>query len=241
MAFDAQTETSESAGFLPTTASVNTSHAGSVTCGKCPQTSTEERGDPALPGTAGQYWTSIWLRKFTLLAFAALFASIAAALIALWTADKAQDGFATTLSDNHLAWTYGPTAVLVVVISLWRQVDYHCKMMQPWQELRQGLADADRSLLLDYLSPLHITSFIGAIRCRHTPVAASIAGFAILKLVVLASTGLLTLAPSNQPITTMYSQLPGRAIAFQRLYRLYRMDIIQLLESQLLPRIDNLL
>lgn len=141
------------------------------------------------------YWTSVWLRKRTLLALAALFTSLAASLIAVWLANRSQHGFRPVLSKNHYAWTYGPTAVLVVVLTLWRQVDYHCKLMQPWQELRHGPADAERSMLLDYLSPLNITSFFRAVRHRHVSVAASIAGFAILKLVIVFSTGLLTLTP----------------------------------------------
>lgn len=161
-----------------------------------PTTIAEELNSHAAPTSAKhQYWTSIWLHKLTLLGIAGLFASLAAALIVLWFANKAQDGFAPTLTTNHYAWTYGPTAILVVVLSFWRQVDFHCKAMQPWQQLFQGPASADRSMLLDYLSPIQITSFITAIRYRHVPVAASIAGFAILKLVILISTGLLVLAP----------------------------------------------
>ena len=142
-----------------------------------------------------QYWTPVWLRRYTLIAFAALFAALAAALVVLWFTNKHQNGFSTTLGTNHYAWTYGPTAILVVVLSLWRQVEYHCKLLQPWQELRKGSAEAERSMLLDYLSPLQVTSFVRAIRYHHTPVAVSIAGFTMLKAIVLVSTGLLVLTP----------------------------------------------
>jgi hypothetical protein len=81
------------------------------------------------------------------------------------------------------------------VLSLWRQVEYHCKTLQPWRELSKGFVEAERSMLLDYLSPLQITSFFRATWHRHIPVAASIAGFAVLKAVVLVSTGLLVLTP----------------------------------------------
>ena len=68
-------------------------------------------------------------------------------------------------------------------------------MMQPWQVLRSGPTDGAHSVLLDYLSPLQIVSLTKAIRFRHTAVAASIAGFLLLKIVVLISTGLLVLTP----------------------------------------------
>ena len=169
-------------------------HAGDFDLDKSPTGAVQELQD-CVNSDKRRCWTSLWLRKQSLISLAVLFASLAAALIALSFMDAAEDGFATTLSTNHYAWTYGPTAVLIVVLSFWRQVDYHCKMMQPWRDLRKGPVAADRSLLLDYLSPLQATSFIQAIRYRHIPVAATIAGFAILKAVVLVSTGLLVLAP----------------------------------------------
>ena len=159
------------------------------------QSTTFDKAKASPSDISTQYWTPFWLRRYTLIAFAALFALLAAALVVLWYANKHQHGFSTTLGTNHYAWTYGPTAILVVVLSLWRQVEYHCKLLQPWQELRGGFAKAERSMLLDYLSPLQVTSLARAIRYRHTPVAVSIAGFTVLKAIVLVSTGLLVLTP----------------------------------------------
>jgi hypothetical protein len=163
------------------------------------------RRDSPEDETPGKYWTSIWLRKPTLLALIALFTALVASLIVLLTVAKAHDGIRPTLSSNRYAWTYGPTAVLVVVLGLWRQVDYYCKLMQPWQEMYKSPKDADNSLMLDYVSPILVTSWIRAVRRRHIPVAASIAGFTIMKLIILFSTGLLVLTPTvvttSQPIT----------------------------------------
>jgi Protein of unknown function (DUF3433) len=147
--------------------------------------------------TQHELWSPKWLRRRTLLAFMALFAAFDATLIALWRSNEAENGFRPTLTSNYYAWTYGPTAVLVVVLGLWRQVDYQCKIIQPWQEMRRGAKSAAQSVLLDYISPLNITSFTRAVRYRHMPVAASIAGFATLKLIILFSTGLLVLTPTS--------------------------------------------
>ena len=145
----------------------------------------------------GRYWTSIWLRKPTLLALIALFTALVASLIVLLVVEQDDDGIRPTLSSNHYVWTYGPTAVLVIVLSLWRQVDYYCKLMQPWQEMSKSPKDADNSLLLDYISPPLLTSWVQAVQRRHIPVAASVAGFAIMKLIILFSTGLLVLTPTT--------------------------------------------
>ena len=91
--------------------------------------------------------------------------------------------------------------------------------MQPWQELKKGQVDAERSILLDYLSPMHTTSLVQAVRHRHAPVVASISGFIILKAIILLSTGLLVLTPVEStgphPVTlnTRFSKLPRTSLA----------------------------
>lgn len=161
--------------------------------GQYTQANIEETSDG--PQAAPLYWISFWLRKSTLLALTVLLIALAVSLIVLWSVNNSQNGFQLSLSTGHYAWTYGPTAVLIVILSFWRQVDYHCKLLQPWHQLGTSFAPAERNMLLDYLSPLQVTSFVRAVRYRHTPVAASIAGFAILKAIILLSTGLLVSTP----------------------------------------------
>ena len=159
---------------------------------------TESEETPAAEDHHGKrHWTPFWLRKSTLLAFVVLYTAIAAALIVVWQASRSRNGFSVAAFPNHYAWTYGPTAILIIVLSLWRQVDYSCKIMQPWQELRKGPTKADNSVLLDYVSPMFVTSLITATRRRHYPVAASVAGFIMLKAIILLSTALLVLTPTK--------------------------------------------
>ena len=192
---NAHPEALEHSNLLSVQADVTDNHLDSIASEYSSQTANNKKDNATHSDTAHEFWNPFWLRKSTLLALAALFASLAIALVALWSSNKAQKGFPITLSSNHYAWTYGPTAMLIIVISFWRQVEYHCKMMQPWLVLRNGPTDGAHSVLLDYLSPLQIFSLIKAIRYRHTAVAASITGFLALKMIVLFSTGLLVLTP----------------------------------------------
>ena len=107
-------------------ATVADNHTDSIASDGSSQTAYNKKDNTAHSDTAHEFWNPFWLRKSTLLALAALFASLATALIALWSSNKAQKGFPITLSSNHYAWTYGPTAMLIIVISFWRQVEYHC-------------------------------------------------------------------------------------------------------------------
>src|SRR5271155_3298105 len=144
-----------------------------------------------------QYWNPLWLQKYSLLALAVLFGLLAAVLIFLWHFSDMDDGFAL-LTSNHYAWTYGPTAILVLVVSIWRQVDFWCKSLTPWQVLKTGNATSAKSMLLDYISPLQTTSIWRALRNGHLSVVATIFGFVLLKFVTVVSTGLLVLLPSQR-------------------------------------------
>jgi Protein of unknown function (DUF3433) len=144
-----------------------------------------------------QYWNPLWLQKYSLLAIAVLFGLLTAVLIILWHFSGMDGGF-TLLTTNHYAWTYGPTAILVIIVSIWRQVDFWCKSLTPWQVLKTGNAASAESMLLDYISPLQTTSIWRALRNGHLSVVATIFGFVLLKLITVASTGLLVLLPSQR-------------------------------------------
>lgn len=146
---------------------------------------------PAKPrpqGSSGNYpnrqmWTPIWLKKRTLVAFVVLYIVLLSSVILLWHFSRDKNGFAPRISTNHYTWTYGPTAVLVIVLGLWRQVEYFCKVLAPWHEMKHG-AKSSRSLFLDYVSPFQVASLWLAFKQKTMFVIAAILGFACLKLVV---------------------------------------------------------
>lgn len=136
-------------------------------------------------------WRPLSLRRWYLLLLFLIFSALWASLLILRHLNTSEDGFRLTITSNHLAWKYGPTGILVIAVSLWRQVDYHCKSLQPWQNLVKGTSTAEQSLLLDYLWPLQVESFWVAIRSHHWRVVFSTGGFMILKFVTLVSTALI--------------------------------------------------
>ncbi|KAI0861821.1 hypothetical protein F4860DRAFT_524145 [Xylaria cubensis] len=149
------------------------------------------------------YWRPLWLRKAVLFAFMATFIISALGLVLIWHLVRIHDGIPLTLTTNHYAWTYGPTAVLTVIVSLWRQVNYCTMINQPWQELYNGPQQATKTVLLDYIWPFQLTSFIEALKNKHPAVAITILIFALLKLVMVVSTTLFVLGntTSSQDIS----------------------------------------
>lgn len=63
-----------------------------------------------------------------------------------------------------------------MVGALWRQVDFANKILMPWEELKAGPSPADKTLLLDYISPILPVSFWIAIKNRHWAVVISMLG-----------------------------------------------------------------
>jgi Protein of unknown function (DUF3433) len=120
-------------------------------------------------------WTPASLSTLSLALTFALFVSLLISLLLLKYAVNRGNGF-VLLSRNPYTWVYGPTALLVIVTSIWRQVDYHCKALRPWEGLQKGPAPAERTLLLDLVSPLQPVSFFNAVTKSHLPVVVTISG-----------------------------------------------------------------
>ena len=131
-----------------------------------------------------------------------------AAVLMIHHFSKKENGFAIGTSTSSYTWKYGPTAVMTIVIALWRQTDHSFKIEAPWIEMskRSSRSSANQSVLLDYTSPLLPAAFVLSIKNGHWRVSTSITVFALLKLAVLFSTALLalqttTLAKQDVPIS----------------------------------------
>ncbi|WAO97271.1 Hypothetical protein NCS54_01499000 [Fusarium falciforme] len=138
-----------------------------------------------------------WLSKVALFLFFLTFIACIIALVVLDRVVTSRNGLPLTISTSSYSWTYGPTAILIVILSLWRRVDYNFKAIQPWCELFTGPSPSSRSILLDYITPFQAVSITKALKHRHYPVASTIAAFFLLKLVILISTTLFVMRETS--------------------------------------------
>ncbi|KAK6381393.1 hypothetical protein LTS17_004450 [Exophiala oligosperma] len=150
-------------------------------------------------------WTPIWLKKMTLILFAIFFALLVLALALLWHFDRTNDGFHVASDMKHYAWAYAPTVIAVVIVAVWRLVDYHAKLAMPFDALQDGPIKASESLFVDYISKFQLVALFEATRNNHFAVMATVVGFILLKVATMFSTGLLVPLPtqvkqSNAPI-----------------------------------------
>ena len=145
-----------------------------------------------------KFWNSRWLHTVTLLSFALVFVAMLVALILLYHFAKMNNGLSTQLSSNHYAWTYGPTALLVIFLSVWRQVDFACRILAPWKHASDKPCKVDESLLMDYIAPILPSRLWTALRNHDWAVCASSTAVMFLRLVIIFSTGLLVLSPTQE-------------------------------------------
>lgn len=164
---------------------------------QCDGDGEDERAAPRI-GMLDTGWQPLFMKPRVLLAFAVLFLIFFVSLQIIWSWSQGHQGIATSDDSKHYLWTFGPTAVLVFVTVGWRQVDYAAKSLQPWAEMAKGPATADRSLLLDYVTPIQAVALTRALRNRHFVVASTITVFFLLKVLTIISTGLFSLDQVNR-------------------------------------------
>jgi hypothetical protein len=114
---------------------------------------------------------------------------------------------ASALSSRYYLWTYGPTAVFVLIAAVWSRVEYQSKLIAPWVRLSKPGAHPKRTLLLDYVSDFPVYVVFKALRNRDFTVSIASTVAVIIKALVVISTGLITLSwtktwQQSWPMTT---------------------------------------
>ncbi|KAF2141563.1 uncharacterized protein K452DRAFT_333269 [Aplosporella prunicola CBS 121167] len=147
-----------------------------------------------MAGKGSRLWTPIYLQRKVLVFFIIVFVVIIAVLAILLQYSNTHQGFASADPKKYLLWQYGPTAVFTIVAAFWGQVEYRTKQLTPWKLITQSPQPVGRSLLLDFISPLGITTFIDSLTSLDLlPVSVAVGGGFALKLITILSTGLFVL------------------------------------------------
>jgi hypothetical protein len=131
-------------------------------------------------------------RHILLAGLCLIFLLFSALLVVAQQLAHQRSGFDVGITNQNVL-TYAPTAIMIILVAAWRQVDYSYKRLTPWSELDKREASAERSILLDYISPFQLITFYRSLKNGHHAVALGIVGFLLLRAATIASTGLLVL------------------------------------------------
>ncbi|KAK6363374.1 hypothetical protein TWF730_000806 [Orbilia blumenaviensis] len=181
-------------------------------------------------------WIPFHLRIVVLSLFALYACLMIASLQAIRTLSKEREGLAEANQNLIYLWTYAPTAIIIAVLSVWRQVDFRVKQFMPWVSLAAGPNRAKKNILVDYISPFILNSLCDTIRNKHFLPLATILGFLGMKLAIVVSTGLFVLQAVtttqdlNQRflITDYFVNSSAGDITTETAYRVYGTNVLNL-------------
>ncbi|RWA12428.1 hypothetical protein EKO27_g2681 [Xylaria grammica] len=139
-------------------------------------------------------WRPFYLRRFVLLGFILVFILIIVTIEALLAISTRDQGLVTTTSSKHYLWTYGPTAFLTALASIWARTEYQSKLAAPWMRLSQNSAPASQTIVLDYVSQFSPFAIFTALSKRDFIVSVAITVSVILKILITISTSLISLS-----------------------------------------------
>ncbi|KMU86833.1 hypothetical protein CIHG_04622 [Coccidioides immitis H538.4] len=142
-------------------------------------------------GHSPRLWQPFFLRRSTFLVFIATFVALLATIVALYcyaARGDGRQGIETQGWKHYYLWTYGPTAVFMVLGAFWGQVEYRGCQLMPWLLMSRAPVAASDGLLLDYLSPWNIESLYRSVRRRHYLVSLVIAGTLLVNGMAIVST-----------------------------------------------------
>lgn len=152
-------------------------------------------------------WRPTYLQRRVLFAFLTLFITLGIALQAILGHSNQTPGLGPADRPTALRYAFQmlPVAVLLLVAGAWHRVEYQARSSAPWIRMARGASDAERTLLLDYVSMLRPAAVAKAVRSQDFVVACAITISLLLHGAIVVSTALV--APKLLTVTDQAAQI----------------------------------
>ncbi|KAI1856320.1 uncharacterized protein JN550_013851 [Neoarthrinium moseri] len=124
------------------------------------------------------------------------FALMIAILEVLFAVSQWKFGLSGGVPSIRYLWTYGTTGILTLAAAFWHRVDYETKVSAPW--LKASPVTASKvALLVDYVDTWSLLVPFRALRNQDHEVACSSTISLLLQVLIVLSTALFALAPTD--------------------------------------------
>ena len=127
-------------------------------------------------------------QKIPLFGFAIFSITLIVASEYLSRISNARQGLTHVDGTYYYLWTYGPALAFTVATAFWNKLVYRAQRGIPWVLLEKPVSG--EVLFLDYITPLNIVSLYRSLKHRHLPVALTILGDFVFRLLIVFSSGL---------------------------------------------------
>lgn len=145
---------------------------------------------------SGTFWLPVCLRRTTSLLFLVAFVIKAAILEILFTVSQRNSGLSPGIPFMRYLWSYGTTGILTLTAALWHRLDYETKVSAPWRRA-YPITTSKAALLVDYIDAWTLLIPFRALRNRDYEVVYSSTISLLLQALIILSTSLFTLVPTN--------------------------------------------
>ncbi|GKU02798.1 unnamed protein product [Fusarium langsethiae] len=145
-------------------------------------------GTPAEPIEVELPWRPVFLHRRILVLYAIVITVLIAGVQVALQLSERNDGLREADNASRYLWQYGTTLVFIVVAAFWNRVEFQASASMPWIRMLNNQSDADKSLLLDYVSLSEPMAIIKAVRNRDSLVATPVLTGIIFKLIIIFST-----------------------------------------------------
>lgn len=146
--------------------------------------------------STGMFWLPFCLRRTTSLLFLVAFALKAAVLEILFAVSQRNSGLSPGIPFMRYLWSYGTTGILTLTAALWHRLDYETKISAPWLRAHP-ITSSKSALLVDYIDSWTPLIPFRALRNRDYEVFYSSTVSLLLQALIILSTSLFTLVPTN--------------------------------------------
>ncbi|TLS27587.1 hypothetical protein PpBr36_04165 [Pyricularia pennisetigena] len=150
-------------------------------------------------------WIPKYMRRLVLVSFIGSLGLVMALLEYILSVSNKHMGLGPVDGSRYL-WQMAPPAVLLIIAGFWQRFEYQARSTAPWLRMYKGPADAERTVLLDYVSMTRPSVVLRAIQNKDWIVAAAVVMSMLLWTAIIISTGaittvLVTMTDSNVNVT----------------------------------------
>ncbi|KAF9767968.1 hypothetical protein IL306_014790 [Fusarium sp. DS 682] len=147
---------------------------------------------PSEPTQIELPWRPVFLHRRILAIYAVVFVALIAGVQVALQLSEHNGGLHESDDLSKYLWQYGTTLIFILVAAFWYRVEFQASASMPWIRMLNNQVEADKSLLLDYVSLSEPVAVVKAIRNKDWLVAFPVSAGIVFKVIVIFSVAFVT-------------------------------------------------
>ncbi|RYC90816.1 hypothetical protein BFJ63_vAg6433 [Fusarium oxysporum f. sp. narcissi] len=150
------------------------------------------RLSPSEPTQIELPWRPVFLHRRILAIYALVFVVLIAGVQVALQLSEHNGGLHESDDLSRYLWQYGTTIIFILVAAFWYRVEFQASASMPWIRMLNTQVEADKSLLLDYVSLSEPVAIFKSIKNKDWLVTIPVIAGIIFKIMVIFSVAFIT-------------------------------------------------